>query len=203
MKKTPDAFEQGKIRRKEQEEIEAFFDAFSKETDRGMAIASVYYLDDMLEKLIKAVYRKDPRIKILFKDNQILQSFHNKVCIAYFSGLIPEALYNDLKLVGEIRNKFAHSVLETESLNDISIAQKIDKLTQLPPDIKKQYSPRLAFLLVTVHMGSFMRYYREALLGLGMMRIEGLSNMDVSTLQGCILTPPQIKELIKRIPEIE
>jgi DNA-binding MltR family transcriptional regulator len=203
VKKTPDAFEQGKIRRKEQEEKEAFFDAFSKETDRGLAIASVCYLDDMLEKLIKAVYRKDPRIKILFKDNQILQSFHNKVCIAYFSGLIPEALYNDLKLVGEIRNKFAHSVLETVSLNDISIAQKIDKLTQLPPDIKKQYSPRLAFLLVTVHMGSFMRYYREALLGLGMMRIEGISNMDVSTLQGCILTPLQIKELIKRIPEIK
>ena len=93
MNKTTGAYEQGNLRRKAQEERPTFFDAFDKETDRGLAIVSVCFLDNMLEKLIRAVYRKDPRIKILFKDNQILQSFYNKVCIAYFSGLIPE-LFN-------------------------------------------------------------------------------------------------------------
>jgi len=124
MGEIPKSHEHGDLKHKEQEEREAFFEAFKKETDRGLAIVTVCFLDNMLEKLIRAVYRKDPRIKILFKDNQILQSFYNKVCIAYFSGLIPEAVYDDLKLVGEIRNKFAHSVLETLSLNDVSIAQK-------------------------------------------------------------------------------
>lgn len=201
MGKTPSAYEQDYLRRKEQEERETFFKVFDRETDRGLAIASVCYLDDMLEKLIRAAYRKDPRIKILFKNNQILQPFYNKVCIAYFSGLIPEAVYDDLKLVGEIRNKFAHSVLETLSLNDVSIAQKIDKLRQLPADAKKEYLPRLKFLLIIVHIGSLLRGYREGLLELGLMRIGGMFNTDVTTLQGCILTPLEIKEIIKRVSE--
>ena len=87
MSKTLDPYEQGDLRHREQKEIDDFFNVFGKETDRGLAIASVCYLDSTLEKLIKAAYRKDQRIKILFKDNQILQSFYNKVCIAYFSGL--------------------------------------------------------------------------------------------------------------------
>jgi hypothetical protein len=111
MSETMDSFEQENLKQREQED--AFFEVFSKETDRGLAIASICYLDNMLEKLIKAAYRKDQRIKMLFKDNQILQSFYNKVCIAYFSGLIPRVVFDDLKLIGEIRNRFAHSVLET------------------------------------------------------------------------------------------
>lgn len=201
MNKTPDAFEQGNLERKAQEERAAYFDAFSKETDRGLAIVSVCFLDNMLEKLIRAVYRKDPRIKILFKDNQILQSFYNKVCIAYFSGLIPEAFYDDLKLVGEIRNKFAHSVLETMSFNDVSIAKKIDRFKQIPPDFKNEYTPRLAFLLVTVHMGTFMQGYREGLLTLKPMNIGRMIDTNVTTLRSMILTPLQIKELMKRVPE--
>ncbi len=201
MGKTPSAYEQDYFRRKEQEEKEAFFEAFNRETDRGLAIASVCYLDDMLEKLIRVAYRKDPRIKILFKNNQILQPFYNKVCIAYFSGLIPEAVYDDLKLVGEIRNKFAHSVLQILSLSDVSIAQKIDKLKQLPADSKKEYSPRLKFLLIIVHIGSLLRVYKELLLELGLMMIGGMFNTEVTTLQGCILTPLEMKEIIKRVSE--
>jgi len=201
MGKTSSAYEQDYLRRKEQEDREAFFKVFDRETDRGLAIASVCHLDDMLEKLIRAAYRKGPRIKILFKNNQILQPFYNKICIAYFSGLMPEAVYDDLKLVGEIRNKFAHSVLETLSLNDVSIAQKIDRLRQLPADAKKEYPLRLKFLLIIVHIGSLLRGYREGLLELGLMRIGGMFNTDVTTLQGCILTPLEIKEIIKRVSE--
>ena len=201
MNKTTSAYEQDNLRRKAQEEREVFFDAFAKETDRGLAIVTVCFLDNMLEKLIRAVYRKDPRIKILFKDNQILQSFYNKVCIAYFSGLIPEALYYDLKLVGEIRNKFAHSVLETVRFNDVSITQKIDRFKQIPPDYKNKYQPRLIFLLITVHMGAFIQGYRYGLLELGPMRIERMNNTDVATLRDLILKPPAIEELMKQVPE--
>ncbi len=196
MNKTTDSNEQARL--KAREERAAFFDAFAKETDRGLAITSVCFLDNMLEKLIRAVYRKDPRIKILFKDNQILQSFYNKVCIAYFSGLVPEAFYHDLKLVGEIRNKFAHSVLETVSFDDVSIAQKIDRFEQIPPDYKKEYPPRLIFLLITVHMGTFIQGYREGL-KLAPMNTASMINTDVATLRGLILTPPAIKELMKQV----
>jgi len=190
-----------KIIRNADVDVEAFFTVFSKETDRGMAIASVCFLDEILEKLIRAVYRKDKRIKMLFRDNQILHSFHNKVCIAYFSGLVPEAVYEDLKLVGEIRNKFAHSVLETVSLDDDAIANKIYRFKQLPPDFKKEYPPRLAFLLIVVQIGSLLLGFKEGLVKFGKTKIEGMFDTDVATLQGLILTPQEIKKLMKHVPE--
>ena len=182
-------------------DAEAFFKVFSNETDRGMAIASVCFLDEVLEKLIRAVYRKDRRIKMLFKDNQILHSFYNKVCIAYFSGLVPEAVYEDLKLVGEIRNKFAHSVLETVSLDDELIANKIYRFKQLPPDFKQAYPPRLSLLLIVVHIGSLLLGFKEGLGKLGTIKMGVMFDMDVATLQSLILSPQVIKKLIKHLPE--
>lgn len=109
---------------REQEERESFFEAFSHETDRGLAIAAVCYLDNILEKLIRAAYIQDPKVSSLFGNNQILQAFYNKICISYFSGLIPEAVYHDLILVGEIRNKFAHGILANLKFSDETIAKK-------------------------------------------------------------------------------
>jgi DNA-binding MltR family transcriptional regulator len=201
MNKTTSSYEPGDLRLEAQKEREAFFDAFYKETDRGLAIVSVCFLDNMLEKLIRTVYRQDPRIKILFKDNQVLQSFYNKVCIAYFSGLVPEAFYDDLKLIGEIRNKFAHSVLDTVSFDDVSITQKIDRFKQLPPDYKNIYPPKLKFLLITIHMGTFIQGLRYGRLALGPIKIDGMCNTDLATLRGCILTPQVIEKLMKREPD--
>ena len=198
MDKTSSSHEPGELEVEAQKERQAFFDAFYKETDRGLAIVLVCFLDNMLEKLIRAVYRKDPRIKILFKDNQVLQSFYNKVCIAHFSRLIPEPFYDDLKLVGEIRNRFAHSVLDTVSFNDVSITQKIDRFKQLPPEYKNIYPPKLKFLLITVHMGTFIQGLRYGRLGKGTIKIDDMCNTDLATLRGCILTPQEIEELMKR-----
>ena len=169
------------------EERAPFFDEFDKETDRGLAIVAVCFLDNMLEKLIRAVYRKDPGVNKLFKDNQILQSFHNKVCIAYFSGLIPQALYYDLKLLGEIRNKFAHSVLETVNFSDAAIAQKIDRFKQIPIDYNNKYHPKLRFILITSHMGAYILGLREGLLETAPLSTGFMNNADVSELQRLII----------------
>lgn len=182
-------------------DAEAFFKSFANETDRGMAIGSVCFLDEVSEKLLRAVYRKDRGIEKLFKDNQILHSFYNKVRIAYFSGLVPKAVYEDLKLVGEIRNKFAHSVLETVSFDDELIANKINRLKQLPPDFKQAYSPRLSLTLIVVHIGSLLLGFKEGLCELGTIKIGVMFDMDVATLQSLILSPQVIKELIKHVPE--
>jgi hypothetical protein len=84
------------------------------------------------------------------------------------------------------------------SFNDVSIAQKIDRFEQTPPDYKKQYPPKLIFLLITVHMGTFIQGCREAL-KLAPMNTARMINTDVATLRRCILTPPVIKELMKRV----
>lgn len=88
-------------------EKDALWTAFEDNMDRAFAIVVASVLDDLLEDIIKASYIKDPKVKSLFKDDHILQSFHSKIHIAYFSGLIPEFMYCDLKLVCQTRNKFA------------------------------------------------------------------------------------------------
>lgn len=113
---------------REQEERESFCEAFSYETDRGLAIAAVCYLDNVPEKLIRAAYIQDPKVTSLFRNNQILQTFYNKICITYFSGLIPETVYHDLILVSEIRNKFAHGILANLRFSDETIAKKIRQI---------------------------------------------------------------------------
>ena len=104
-----------------------FLDQFSKESDRAVSILAVCLLDDMLEKIIQASYVRDPKVKTLFKNDHILQSFHSKVNIAYFSGLIPKVFYHDLQLIGEIRNKFAHAVVADLKFSHPMIAARIDK----------------------------------------------------------------------------
>jgi hypothetical protein len=91
-------------------EYGTILDRFENETDRAVAILAVCLLDDQLKAVIQAFYVKDPEVESLFKDDHILQTFNSKVNIAYFSGLIPKPLCHDLKLVGKIRNRFAHTL---------------------------------------------------------------------------------------------
>ena len=94
-----------------EERLEPFLSSLSKEGDRSASIVSVCVLDDLLEKLLRAWFVKEPQVKELFSNDHILQSYYSKVSIAYFSGLIPKSFYHDFRLIGEIRNYFAHSLL--------------------------------------------------------------------------------------------
>jgi DNA-binding MltR family transcriptional regulator len=190
------------LKQKEKEEIDLFFETFSRETDRGFAVTSVCYLDNALEKLIRAAYIKDPKVSNLFRSNQILQTFYNKISITYFSGLIPKAVYHDLMLVGEIRNKFAHGVTANLRFSDENINNKIDRFQELP-DTHRNYSPRLKYTLIVTHIGALLRVHRDVLLrikehpSIG-IDLAGLFNIDVNVLQRCILTPDEIEQLMKK-----
>ena len=193
------------LKQKEKEETESFFEAFSQETDRGFAITAVCYLDNALEKLIKAAYIEDSKVSSLFRNNQILQTFYNKISICYFSGLIPEAVYHDLMLVGEIRNRFAHGITANLRFSDESINKKINRFQELP-DTHRHYPPRLKFTLIVCHLGALLRSHRKALLeikehSLIGIKLVDLFENDVSSLQRCILTPNEIEELIKKTAE--
>lgn len=193
------------LKQKEKEETESFFETFSHETDRGFAVTSVCYLDNALEKLIRAAYIEDPKVSSLFKNNQILQTFYNKISVAYFSGLIEEPVYHDLMLIGEIRNRFAHGITANLRFSDESINKKIDKFQELP-DTHRNYPPRLKFTLIVCHLGALLRTHRDVLLVrddplISMIKPARLFKMDIHTLQHCILTPNEIEELIKKTAE--
>lgn len=191
MNKFNSAFEQFK------KESDPFFDAFAKETDRAVGIISACYLDNLLERLIRALYIKDPKVSYIFRDDQILQSFFSKINIAYFTGLTPQTIYHDLKLICEIRNKFAHAVIADLKFTDAIIAQKIDKFAQLPPSVIDIYPPRLKFMLV-VQICSLLRAWEELLSTIRPPSPVELFNLNELPFQDLILKPSQIKDIIQK-----
>lgn len=187
-----------KEEREKIKEREAFFQAFSKETDRAVGIISICYLDDLLEKLIRASYIKDPQVKSLFRNDQILQSFFAKINIAYFSGLIPKVVYLDLKLICEIRNRFAHAVIADLKFTDETISRKIDRFAQLPHRVIDIYPPRLKFELIVIHIGALLRIWEELLSEMRPPNPVEFFKLDDLSFQDMILTPSEIRDIMRK-----
>ena len=68
--------------------------------------------------------------------------------MAYFSGLIPKAIYHDLKLVCEIRNKFAHEVTANLDFNSTIISQRIGKCALRPKTMNDIPTYRIKFIII-------------------------------------------------------
>jgi DNA-binding MltR family transcriptional regulator len=146
---------------KTRETLELFIKEFEKESDRAAAILAACILDDLLERIIEASYVKDRRVKSLFRNDHILQSLFAKINIAYFSGLIPSTIYHDLRLLCEIRNRFAHGVIADIGFTHGAIMQRIEKFALGPPleDIPEQLSrPRMKFVLVFVQIATVLQW---------------------------------------------
>ena len=133
---------------KKLDELDPFWKSFEKESDRAVAIVVACLLDDLLEKIIKASYVRDPQVKSIFKNSNILQPLSNKINIAYFSGLIPNFAYHDLKLICGIRNKFAHAIIADLNFSDTSIVQRIEKFIAGPKKIDELSEPKTKFTIV-------------------------------------------------------
>jgi len=143
-----------------------FWDALGKESDRAIGIIAACLLDNLLEKLIRTSYIKDPQVKSLFKNDRILQSFFSKISIAYFSGLIPKFVYHDLKLICEIRNRFAHSIAGNLTFADSSITQRINSLKLRPKTLDEVAVPKMKFIIVVQQivalLGSWEHFLSKA-----------------------------------------
>jgi len=86
-----------------------FSKQYDGESDRASAILASSFLDNCLENFLKEKLA-DHKIKDnLFKGYGPLSSFSARTDIALLLGLIPEHIYQDLKIIRKIRNEFAHS----------------------------------------------------------------------------------------------
>ena len=130
--------------------LKPLWDLFIEKSDRETAIVGVCYLDNYLEKIIKKSFIEDEKVNSIFKNDHILQSFNAKINIAYFSGLIMKDIYHDLKIICEIRNKFAHDMMTELDFDSNNILQKIEKLKLPPNDIQIFSQPKLKFRIVVV-----------------------------------------------------
>ena len=92
------------------EELDAFLDEFSKETDRACCgVLGAAYLDDILRRAIESFFPIKTKVNELLVDGP-LGRFHARILTAYCLGIIDDDMYYDLSLIKKIRNEFAHRI---------------------------------------------------------------------------------------------
>lgn len=176
-------------------ELEPFINSLDKLGDRELVILSASLLDDYLEIIITASYIKDERVKSIFKDENVLQSFYTKINVAYFSGLIPKWLFNDLRLICEIRNKFAHKFLVKLELTDEAITTKIDKCELRPKTLDGVKAPRLKFIIVVTLAAALLKAINAMLIYDKPQNFVDIIKMNEWDYEKMALTKDEIREM--------
>jgi hypothetical protein len=164
MEKAGDKKDSKKLVLENDERVKLFSEALKQENDRAVAIISACLIDNLLEGLLRAFYVKDTNVKTIFKNDQILQSLFAKINIAYFSGLIPLVIYHDLKIICEIRNKFAHEVTTNLDFENPLISQRIGKCILRPKTIDDISINRLKYIIIVEQLISYLCLFEHLIL---------------------------------------
>jgi len=92
-----------------------------EKNDRGLVIVGAAFLDTVLEHILISVLVDDPtEVAELLRYDQPLGTYGHRTRAAYCFGLINKTIRDDLRLVGKIRNRFAHEL--SVSFEDQQIA---------------------------------------------------------------------------------
>ena len=84
----------------------------SRQTPRGIAVLAAAYLDGCLQLGLQSrLCVSSAKLKHIFSPAGFLFTLSAKRDCAYAFGIIGHDTHHDIKLVGEIRNKFAHWTL--------------------------------------------------------------------------------------------
>ena len=120
----------------ERERHNAVIGMLREESDRGAVLVGAAFLDDLLQELLAAFFvdpaslssaKERDRLNGLFQPNGAAGSFSSRITLAYALGLISKRDCDDLNLVREIRNDFAHK-LRYASFSDDSIHDRCANL---------------------------------------------------------------------------
>jgi len=120
---------------------EMFIKALYDETDIGCVLISLNYLELCLRYLITDYFSKNPsKIDKIFEVYGSLNTYMNKLELAKKLNLLTKNNYEDMKRLGQIRNKFAHSH-KAVRFNDKNIIKMCNELkscnNSLPPHMLK------------------------------------------------------------------
>lgn len=87
------------------QEFKKFIEEIEKESERGMAIICHAYIDDLLKEILKKRLIED---KDFLKSLEWSISFNRLLTLCYITGIVTKEEKKEIKLLTEIRNKFAH-----------------------------------------------------------------------------------------------
>ena len=137
------------------------------ETDRGTAIVGAAVLEELLGHLIERSLIDDEAAsrELLANPYAPLGTFASRIAAAYCLGLIGDMERGDLKLIKNIRNRFAHG-LPGLCFDDKAISERCLKL-QVPQMVPKlgleecSRSPRKYFIDAVSMLATFLDMRRQ------------------------------------------
>jgi mannitol operon repressor len=92
------------------DEWNAILKELQTETPRGSAIVGMAFLDECLHRLLAALMvDKKSEVRKLLEDSGPLATFYGRILAAYCLGLINQEEFDDLNVIRQIRNEFAHN----------------------------------------------------------------------------------------------
>lgn len=115
----------------------------NEETDRGVALVGMAFLEDALEDLLRAFFVKEPKgIANGFLGNR---AFYSNIELSYCLGLIGPDIRQDLHAIRLIRNEFAHSHKHI-NFDSTEVNSKCDSLKARQADQTIKQSRRHQFI---------------------------------------------------------
>jgi hypothetical protein len=98
-------------------------------SDRATAIVSTAFIEDRLQRAICRRLVDDERtIKKITAPNGALSGFDNKLQLGYLLGVYIKDTRDNIMIVGQIRNKFAHRTT-IKSFDDFALGRLFDRFT--------------------------------------------------------------------------
>jgi DNA-binding MltR family transcriptional regulator len=91
------------------EETQALFNVLNDEPDLAVILVATSFLDACLGSILeRKLIRSSVTEKLLDPRSGALGTYSSRANVCYALGLINKALYQDLMIIGEIRNEIAH-----------------------------------------------------------------------------------------------
>lgn len=158
------------------EDWNGFFEEIQKESPRAAIIISAAFMDEWLRELIVNFMVDSKVVESLLGQNRPLSSFSSRISTAYCLGLISSDQYDDLILVRNIRNEFAHG-MHGLSIDDPHIVKWCNEL-KIPKKISVETASHwFTFLTAIAMLASQLA-----------IRAKGISERRLTVPQGFTLT---------------
>jgi DNA-binding MltR family transcriptional regulator len=137
-------------------EIEEIMKSLKGKDDIHVAIIAVSIVESTLDRLLvsRLHNRDDTFVASLFQSHGPMSDFYSKTLIAQAFGLLTTPLAEELHVMRDIRNAFAHAKIVI-SFEDAPVKQGVDKLKLvggilgLPVQFKPELDHKGRFLLAT------------------------------------------------------
>lgn len=133
---------------------------YGHDNEREIAIVGCAYIESLLGEILAATFLDDAsEVKLLTGDTGPLGSLVARARLLYLLGVVPELVYKDIKIIGKIRNEFAHKVsasFSDDRVRDLCKSLKWHELSMFmkpPADASTRDIYQVGVNQVVCHLG--------------------------------------------------